>query len=310
MPEVVPSGPREGDSVSYTDLLPALSSQEYEALKADIAERGCLVPIELDENGRVLDGAHRRRACEELGIRSPTITRPGLTDEEKRAHAIALNLRRRQLTRDQRQGLHRELRSLGKSLREIADASGVDEGTVRNDLRAGAENSAPATKSAQSGLITGRDGKTYPATRPKPKPVVDIPDAQTAANVREVVDEKRTGRMTVHYSSQTDEWATPQDFFDALHAEFGFELDVCALASSAKCERYFAPEDDGLAQGDANDNAGMVVLPVGKLREVHARLARVDANHFECRRGTHPTKGIAAPAWKWLEMVRLIRKDG
>lgn len=69
----------------------------------------------------------------------------------------------------------------------------------------------------------------------------------TAAQVREVVDEKRNG-MAVHFSSATDEWATPQDFFDAVHAEFQFEVDVCALPTSAKCERYFAPEDDGLAQ--------------------------------------------------------------
>jgi phage N-6-adenine-methyltransferase len=70
----------------------------------------------------------------------------------------------------------------------------------------------------------------------------------TAAQVREVVEEKRSGKLDVHFSSATDEWATPQDFFDAVHAEFRFELDVCALPTSAKCERYFAPEDDGLAQ--------------------------------------------------------------
>lgn len=71
----------------------------------------------------------------------------------------------------------------------------------------------------------------------------------TAAQTREVVDTVRNGnRMTVHYSSATDEWATPQDFFDTVHAEFGFTLDVCALPSSAKCADYFTPDDDGLAQ--------------------------------------------------------------
>ncbi|MGH9380672.1 MAG: DNA N-6-adenine-methyltransferase [Thermoanaerobaculia bacterium] len=53
--------------------------------------------------------------------------------------------------------------------------------------------------------------------------------------------------MDVHYSSVTDEWETPQDLFDELDAEFHFELDVCALDSSAKCERYFTPQTDGLA---------------------------------------------------------------
>jgi phage N-6-adenine-methyltransferase len=66
----------------------------------------------------------------------------------------------------------------------------------------------------------------------------------TAAKVKEAVSR----RMDVHYSSETDEWATPQDLFDELDAEFKFELDVCALDSSAKCPTYFTPETDGLNQ--------------------------------------------------------------
>lgn len=54
--------------------------------------------------------------------------------------------------------------------------------------------------------------------------------------------------MSVHFSSATDLWATPQDFFDKLNAEFGFTLDVCANAENAKCADYFTAEQDGLAQ--------------------------------------------------------------
>ena len=54
--------------------------------------------------------------------------------------------------------------------------------------------------------------------------------------------------MSVHFSSKTDQWATPQDLFDKLNAAWGFDLDVCADASNAKCDRFFSPEDDGLAQ--------------------------------------------------------------
>jgi phage N-6-adenine-methyltransferase len=56
------------------------------------------------------------------------------------------------------------------------------------------------------------------------------------------------GDMAVHFSSATDLWATPQDFFDGLNAEFGFTLDVCANADNAKCADYFTAEQDGLAQ--------------------------------------------------------------
>ena len=54
--------------------------------------------------------------------------------------------------------------------------------------------------------------------------------------------------MSVHFSSKTDLWATPQSFFDKYDQIYHFELDVCATAENAKCEKYFTEEDDGLAQ--------------------------------------------------------------
>ncbi|GIV51804.1 MAG: hypothetical protein KatS3mg038_2325 [Candidatus Kapaibacterium sp.] len=90
----------------YEDLLPHLSEEEFEALKADIAQRGVQVPVEYDEHGNILDGHHRVRACHELGIKDwPRIVRVGLSEEEKIEHALALNLVRRHLTREQRQEL-------------------------------------------------------------------------------------------------------------------------------------------------------------------------------------------------------------
>lgn len=50
------------------------------------------------------------------------------------------------------------------------------------------------------------------------------------------------------FSSATDNWATPQDFFDELNREFGFTLDPCADVDNAKCKKFFTREQDGLAQ--------------------------------------------------------------
>lgn len=50
------------------------------------------------------------------------------------------------------------------------------------------------------------------------------------------------------FSSATDLWATPQDFFDKLHTEFNFNTDVCALPENAKCANYYSPDTDGLQQ--------------------------------------------------------------
>lgn len=50
------------------------------------------------------------------------------------------------------------------------------------------------------------------------------------------------------FSSKTDLWSTPQDFFEKLNREFNFTIDVCAIPENAKCKKYFTPFDDGLSQ--------------------------------------------------------------
>lgn len=52
----------------------------------------------------------------------------------------------------------------------------------------------------------------------------------------------------LHFSSETDLWSTPQDFFDNLCEEFPFQTDVCANEDNAKCENYYSIERDGLKQ--------------------------------------------------------------
>lgn len=54
--------------------------------------------------------------------------------------------------------------------------------------------------------------------------------------------------MSVHFSSTSDEWATPQELFDELNAEFHFDLDVCAQPHNAKCHEFFSREQNGLIQ--------------------------------------------------------------
>lgn len=50
----------------------------------------------------------------------------------------------------------------------------------------------------------------------------------------------------VMFSSATDNWSTPQDFFDKLNDEFHFTLDVCADENNHKCEHYYTKETNGL----------------------------------------------------------------
>lgn len=50
------------------------------------------------------------------------------------------------------------------------------------------------------------------------------------------------------FSSNTDDWSSPQDLFDLLDEEFHFTLDVCADNRNHKCDNYFTKADNGLEQ--------------------------------------------------------------
>jgi len=55
-------------------------------------------------------------------------------------------------------------------------------------------------------------------------------------------------KVSVHFSSKTPEWETPQEFFDELDWEFVLNADVCATKENRKCEAFWSKEDDGLSQ--------------------------------------------------------------
>jgi phage N-6-adenine-methyltransferase len=108
------------------------------------------------------------------------------------------------------------------------------------DRRSGS-TSTPQVERDYSGEHRAREVASVP--EPVFKEYVETAEQPTRSGLL-----REAGKMDVHYSSSTDEWATPQDFYNVVHAEFGFDLDVCALDSSAKCPRYFTPDTDGLAQ--------------------------------------------------------------
>ena len=68
----------------------------------------------------------------------------------------------------------------------------------------------------------------------------------------------------VLFSSNTDDWATPQDLFDALDAEFHFTLDPCSSEQNHKCDRYFTKEDNGLLHDWGGGESVFCNPPYGK----------------------------------------------
>jgi ParB-like chromosome segregation protein Spo0J len=114
--------------------LPPLCDAEYAALRDSIAEHGYdpAHPVVVDEQGTVLDGHHRQRACDELGISPPTQVAAGLTDEQKHEYALRANLQRRHLTTEQKRHLILDelQRDPTRSDRAIGRLLGVDHKSV------------------------------------------------------------------------------------------------------------------------------------------------------------------------------------
>lgn len=145
-------------SAAIPNLFPALDAATEAALRESIQRFGVLVPVVRDQHGRVLDGHHRSRLGDELGVKYRVDVVNVESDEQAREIAATLNTDRRQLDASQRREIVAALREQGHSTTAIAGAVGVSDETVRRDL-AGSTHVEPER-------VTGRDGKSYPAKRP------------------------------------------------------------------------------------------------------------------------------------------------
>jgi hypothetical protein len=157
-------------SAGRYQALPDMPPEQFEALQADIAERGVLTPIDVDETGAILDGHHRYRACVALGLHDfPTVVRVGLSEDEKRAFARKSNALRRHLTRAQvRLLVADQLRDTPHwANNRIGTALGVDSKTVAT-VRARLEATSEIPKLER---LIGEDGKSRPTTQPRPPAV-------------------------------------------------------------------------------------------------------------------------------------------
>ena len=181
-----------------TNLLPALEPDEYEALKFSIKESGfwSANPVVVDENGDILDGHNRARACHELGVDYPTVVLSGLTDWEKVDYAVRSNVTRRQLSPAQRRELLKRLKQeLDKELRrqaEIARLAGNSKGgRVSSETRL-----APATSEARA-----RDAAADASQTRFDEPVV-APSAPKVDRLETLGRLVGASRATVHRDEQ------------------------------------------------------------------------------------------------------------
>jgi len=48
------------------------------------------------------------------------------------------------------------------------------------------------------------------------------------------------------FSSDKDDWETPQKLFEELNDRYHFVIDLAATSKNAKCKNYYTVEDDAL----------------------------------------------------------------
>jgi site-specific DNA-methyltransferase (adenine-specific) len=70
-------------------------------------------------------------------------------------------------------------------------------------------------------------------------------------------------KHSVHFSSASNEWETPDVLYRTLDDHYGFNLDPCATIGNAKCSKYFTKEDNGLEQ-DWGGHTVFMNPPYGK----------------------------------------------
>lgn len=142
-------------------LIPDLPVAEYNSLKELIRVQGVLVPIIVDQDGKIIDGVQRDRICKELGINCPRLVQHFASAAERLEVAITLNIPRRHWTCRQRRELVAAYLKVDAAINDchLGDIVGVSKNTVasvRNEL----QRTCQIDKLEQR---RGRDGKDRPA---------------------------------------------------------------------------------------------------------------------------------------------------
>lgn len=143
-------------------LVPAMDPEHYAALYDDIKSAGVRVPIDVDEQGNILDGHHRKAIADELGKECPERIVYGLeSDAAKEDYAITVNGARRQMSAERRRELATTSLKVHTRLsdREHARRCGVSHTYIAN-LRevlelAEAIERAPTRQSRSGGVYRG-----------------------------------------------------------------------------------------------------------------------------------------------------------
>ena len=122
-----------GVKEEYEALLPKLSVEEFESLKQSIKVNGLLIPLVVNQDNILLDGYHRYKVCQELGIKPEVQVKVFPRLLEEKLFMINVNLKRRQLTDCQKVELGEALKPIYKELARRNSLSNLRQNAKIND---------------------------------------------------------------------------------------------------------------------------------------------------------------------------------
>ncbi len=221
------------------DIFPRMAPDDFEQFKANISANGVREPIWIC-NGMVLDGRHRMRACNELGIEAAFREYAG---DDPAGFVVSLNLHRRHLDTSQRamvaaklatlkQGRPEETGQLASITQpEAAALLNVGERSVRRAREVLDEGTPELIEAVEQGEI-----------------------AVSAAAEIAALPKKEQSKAMAHVGRRTgqNEWYTPPQIIEAARKVMGgIDLDPASCEAAdliVKAEKHYTAEDDGLAQ--------------------------------------------------------------
>jgi ParB-like chromosome segregation protein Spo0J len=241
-------------SLGRFQLFSPLSDERYQALKSAIAKDGVLVAVEIDQNGQVLDGHHRIKAWNELraeGVKVadyPRMIRTFDNDDDREEHAAKLNAHRRDVSTENKKRNALRWRQRGWPYRRIADALAVNHETIRRWMPEEESGVARATPEHPT-RVTGADGKSYAAT--KPKPAVMATSAKEQERALDALDDLDGDEFI---STATGEIVTSKDVQRAAKNRHRDDTEKQAKSEQAKSDSYME------VVGDPNGNVARARL--------------------------------------------------
>ena len=251
-------------------LIPPPTELERADLEAQLLRDGCLSPLIVWAERRVLlDGHNRKDICDRYSLEYPVreISLPGR--DEARLWIIQHQLGRRNLTPDQASYLRgleyqqtknrrgrpassddqkRSQNATFKTDASLAKKHGVDRATIIRDAAF-----AQAVDQLDSTVLPGIRDKVFAGDGPAKAVIVEAARVATAEPQRAVAMlSPASSSPHVAHNSGDNEWYTPAEMVDAAREVMGrVDLDPASSKEAngvVKASRFFNAEDDGLSK--------------------------------------------------------------